>query len=128
MKEQLREEYDLKSLKVRKMGEKRTSFGRTIVKLDSENKEKIKVIGEALKTQFNSVYEDRLSKLILFGSQARGDAGSFLSSGLKDRNDKIGIFFVLTNLSIAIRFSVHFNGLMLLALNFSSRWGWITLN
>jgi hypothetical protein len=36
MEDELRDEYDLKSLKVRKMGAKRTSFGDTIIKLDSD--------------------------------------------------------------------------------------------
>lgn len=36
MQDELRNEYDLKSLKVRKMGAKRTSFGDTIIKLDSD--------------------------------------------------------------------------------------------
>ena len=36
MEDELRNEYDLKSLKVRKMGNKRKSFGDTIVKLDSD--------------------------------------------------------------------------------------------
>jgi hypothetical protein len=33
MEDELRDEYDLKSLKVRKMGAKRKSFGNTIIKL-----------------------------------------------------------------------------------------------
>jgi hypothetical protein len=36
MEDELRDEYDLKSLKVRKMGAKRQSFGDTIIKLDSD--------------------------------------------------------------------------------------------
>lgn len=36
MEDELREEYDLKSLKVRKMGAKRKSFGNTIIKLDAD--------------------------------------------------------------------------------------------
>jgi hypothetical protein len=36
MEDELRDEYDLKSLKVRKMGVKRKSFGDTIIKLDSD--------------------------------------------------------------------------------------------
>jgi hypothetical protein len=36
MKDELRNEYDLKSLKVRKMGVKRKSFGDTIIELDSD--------------------------------------------------------------------------------------------
>ena len=36
MEDELRKEYDLKSLKVRKMGAKRKSFGEAIVKLDSD--------------------------------------------------------------------------------------------
>jgi hypothetical protein len=36
MEDELRDEYDLKSLKIRKMGAKRTSFGNTIIKLDSD--------------------------------------------------------------------------------------------
>ncbi|MGI0481464.1 nucleotidyltransferase domain-containing protein [Geminocystis sp. CENA526] len=38
------------------------------------NKDKIKVITECLKINFQEIYLDRLSQLILFGSQARGDA------------------------------------------------------
>ncbi|NEP88259.1 MAG: hypothetical protein F6K18_16270 [Okeania sp. SIO2C2] len=33
MEDELRSEYDLKSLKIRKMGAKRKSFGETIIKL-----------------------------------------------------------------------------------------------
>ena len=36
MEDELRDEYDLKSLKVRKMGVKRKKFGDTIIKLDSD--------------------------------------------------------------------------------------------
>lgn len=36
MTDELRQEYDLKSLKVRKMGTNRKGFGDTIVKLDSD--------------------------------------------------------------------------------------------
>ncbi|HEY9703545.1 MAG TPA: hypothetical protein V6C58_13945 [Allocoleopsis sp.] len=36
MEDELRNEYDLKSLKVRKMGEKRQNFGETIVKLEAD--------------------------------------------------------------------------------------------
>jgi hypothetical protein len=36
MEDELRNEYDLKSLKLRKMGLKRKSFGDTIIKLDSD--------------------------------------------------------------------------------------------
>ncbi len=36
MEDELRDEYDLKSLKVRKMGAKRKSFSDTIIKLDSD--------------------------------------------------------------------------------------------
>lgn len=36
MEDDLRNEYDLKSLKVRKMGPKRKNFGSTIVKLESD--------------------------------------------------------------------------------------------
>lgn len=36
MEDELRDEYDLKSLKVRKMGAKRKSFGNTIIKLDTD--------------------------------------------------------------------------------------------
>ena len=36
MEDELRDEYDLKSLKVRKMGAKRKNFGETIIKLDSD--------------------------------------------------------------------------------------------
>jgi hypothetical protein len=36
MEDELRDEYDLKSLKVRKMGAKRKSFGNTIIKLDAD--------------------------------------------------------------------------------------------
>ncbi|NET00819.1 MAG: hypothetical protein F6K62_02110 [Sphaerospermopsis sp. SIO1G2] len=36
MEDELRDEYDLKTLKVRKMGSKRKSFGDTIIKLDSD--------------------------------------------------------------------------------------------
>lgn len=36
MEDQLRDEYDLTSLKVRKMGAKRQKFGDTIIKLDSD--------------------------------------------------------------------------------------------
>jgi hypothetical protein len=36
MEDELRDEYDLKSLKVRKMGSQRKSFGDTIIKLDSD--------------------------------------------------------------------------------------------
>ncbi len=36
MRDELRQEYDLKSLKVRKMGTNRKSFNDTIVKLDSD--------------------------------------------------------------------------------------------
>lgn len=36
MEDQLREEYDLKTLKVRKMGAKRQKFGDNIIKLDSD--------------------------------------------------------------------------------------------
>jgi hypothetical protein len=36
MEDELRNEYDLKSLKVRKMGVKRKSFGDTIIELDSD--------------------------------------------------------------------------------------------
>lgn len=36
MEDQLRDEYDLKTLKVRKMGVKRQNFGDTIIKLDSD--------------------------------------------------------------------------------------------
>jgi hypothetical protein len=36
MEDELKDEYDLKSLKVRKMGSKRKSFGDTIIKLDSD--------------------------------------------------------------------------------------------
>ncbi|MFM6108023.1 MAG: hypothetical protein ACKPEO_22010 [Sphaerospermopsis kisseleviana] len=35
MEDELRDEYDLKSLKVRKMGAKRKSFGNTVIKLDA---------------------------------------------------------------------------------------------
>ncbi len=40
----------------------------------TKNKEKILAITEQLKKEFKLIYQDRLSKLILFGSQARGDA------------------------------------------------------
>ena len=36
MEDELREEYDLKSLRVRKMGTKRKSFGETVIKLDGD--------------------------------------------------------------------------------------------
>jgi len=36
MEDELRDEYDLKSLTVRKMGAKRKKFGDTIIKLDSD--------------------------------------------------------------------------------------------
>ena len=36
MEYELRDEYDLKSLKVRKMGAKRKKFGDTIIKLNSD--------------------------------------------------------------------------------------------
>ncbi|MEB3150300.1 MAG: hypothetical protein VKL60_14970 [Sphaerospermopsis sp.] len=36
MEDELRDEYDLKSLKVRKMGAKRKSFGNTVIKLDAD--------------------------------------------------------------------------------------------
>lgn len=36
MEDQLRDEYDLKTLKVRKMGVERQKFGDTIIKLDSD--------------------------------------------------------------------------------------------
>ncbi|NCO75123.1 MAG: hypothetical protein GW795_06380 [Cyanobacteria bacterium] len=36
MEDQLREEYDLKTLKVRKIGAKRQKFGDNIIKLDSD--------------------------------------------------------------------------------------------
>lgn len=36
MEYKLRDEYDLKSLKVRRMGVKRKKFGDTIIKLDSD--------------------------------------------------------------------------------------------
>ena len=36
MEDELRDEYNLKNLKVRKMGAKRKSFGDTIIKLDSD--------------------------------------------------------------------------------------------
>ena len=36
MEDELRDEYDLKSLKVRKMGAKRKSFGNKIIKLDTD--------------------------------------------------------------------------------------------
>ena len=36
MENELREEYDLKSLRVRKMGTKRKSFGETVIKLDAD--------------------------------------------------------------------------------------------
>ena len=36
MEDELRDEYDLKSLKVRKMGANRKKFGDTIIKLDSD--------------------------------------------------------------------------------------------
>lgn len=38
------------------------------------NNHKIKIITEQLKKDFRAIYQDRLSQLILFGSQARGDA------------------------------------------------------
>ena len=36
MQDELREEYDLKSLRVRKLGAKRKSFGDTVIKLDAD--------------------------------------------------------------------------------------------
>lgn len=36
MEDELRDEYDLKSLKVRKLGANRKKFGETIIKLDSD--------------------------------------------------------------------------------------------
>ncbi len=36
MADELRDEYDLKTLKVRRMGAKRTTFGNTIIKLDTD--------------------------------------------------------------------------------------------
>ena len=36
MEDQLRDEYDLRTLKVRKMGAKRKKFGDNIIKLDSD--------------------------------------------------------------------------------------------
>jgi len=36
MEDELRDEYDLKSLKVRRMGVNRKKFGDTIIKLDSD--------------------------------------------------------------------------------------------
>ena len=36
MEDELREEYDLKSLRVRKLGAKRKSFGDTVIKLDAD--------------------------------------------------------------------------------------------
>lgn len=36
MEDELRNEYDLNSLKVRKMGVRRKKFGNTIIKLDSD--------------------------------------------------------------------------------------------
>lgn len=38
------------------------------------NNQKIQSIANQLKKELGLVYQDRLSKLILFGSQARGDA------------------------------------------------------
>ncbi|MGI0482054.1 nucleotidyltransferase domain-containing protein [Geminocystis sp. CENA526] len=38
------------------------------------NKQKIEIITKRLKRDFKEIYLDRLSQLILFGSQARGDA------------------------------------------------------
>jgi len=38
------------------------------------NNPKIKIITKQLKKDFTGIYQDRLSQLILFGSQARGDA------------------------------------------------------
>lgn len=37
-------------------------------------KEEITAIAEKLKQEFEQIYQERFSKLILFGSQARGDA------------------------------------------------------
>ncbi|MFM6012586.1 MAG: hypothetical protein ACKO99_18365 [Dolichospermum sp.] len=36
MEDELRNEYDLKTLRVRKMGAKRKTFGNTIIKLDAD--------------------------------------------------------------------------------------------
>jgi hypothetical protein len=36
MEDELKDEYDLKSLKVRRMGAKRKQFGDTIIKLDTD--------------------------------------------------------------------------------------------
>jgi len=38
------------------------------------NKKEIQVIAEKLKQEFKQIYQKKFSKLILFGSQARGDA------------------------------------------------------
>lgn len=52
MEDKLREEYDLKTLKVRKMGVKRKKFGDNIIKLDSDVAEvfsNAESVNEALK-------------------------------------------------------------------------------
>ncbi|NET42158.1 hypothetical protein [Okeania sp. SIO2B3] len=64
MEDELRSEYDLKSLKIRKMGAKRKSFGETIIKLDPDVAEifpNAEAVNEALRFLIRVTKESKLN-------------------------------------------------------------------
>ncbi|NEO51765.1 MAG: hypothetical protein F6K54_00875 [Okeania sp. SIO3B5] len=73
MEDELRSEYDLKSLKIRKMGAKRKSFGETIIKLDLDVAEMFpnaEAVNEALRFLIRVTKESKLKNRHL---QKRGN-------------------------------------------------------
>ena len=65
MEDELRSEYDLKSLKIRKMGAKRKSFGETIIKLEPDVAEMFpnaEAVNEALRFLIRITKESQANK------------------------------------------------------------------
>ena len=65
MEDELRSEYDLKSLKIRKMGAKRKSFGETIIKLEPDAAEMFpnaEAVNEALRFLIRITKESQANK------------------------------------------------------------------
>lgn len=65
MEDELRSEYDLKSLKIRKMGAKRKSFGETIIKLEPDVAEMFpnaEAVNEALRFLIRITKESKANK------------------------------------------------------------------
>ncbi|MEH2124917.1 hypothetical protein [Nostoc sp.] len=67
MEDDLRSEYDLKSLKVRKLGSERKSFGKTTIRLEPDVAEvfpNADAVNEALRFLIRVVQENQVSTLI----------------------------------------------------------------